>query len=151
MKLQWIMAAAAGIAAAPGFAAGGNFADIGDPEAGKSAFSQCQACHVVVDEGGNTLAGRTAKTGPNLYGMIGRQAGTVEGFRYSKSIVLAGEQGLIWDADTFVAYVQDPTNYLREVLGDSKARGRMAFKVRKPEDAANLYALIRSLGPSLDD
>ena len=147
MKLQFIVAAAVSLAAAPTLADESNFSDIGDPAAGKGAFSQCQACHVVVDDAGNTLAGRSARTGPNLYGIIGRQAGTVEGFRYGKSIILAGEQGLIWDADAFVAYVQDPMGYLREVLDDSKARGKMAFRVRKPEDALNLYAFLKSLGP----
>ena len=71
----------------------------GDAEAGAEAFSQCQTCHVVVDADGNTLAGKRAKTGPNLYGMVGRQAGTVDGFRYGKSLVEAGEAGLVWDEE----------------------------------------------------
>ena len=119
----------------------------GDPVAGEKAFSKCQTCHVVRDDEGTTLAGRSAKTGPNLYGIIGRQAGSVEGYRYGKSIVKAGEEGLIWDEETFVAYVQDPTGWLRERLGDSKARGKMSFKVRSDEDAVNLYAFLVSIGP----
>lgn len=138
-------ASAMTLLAAPAFA-GGHAS--GDAAAGEEAFNrQCVACHVVVDEEGNKLAGRNARTGPNLYALAGRQAGTVEDFRYGKSIVKAGaEAGLMWSEEAFVAYVQDPTGYLREVLDDKKARGKMAYKVRKEEDAANLYAYLATFG-----
>lgn len=139
MKSIFTAAALAVVATTPAFAEG-------DAAEGESAFRQCQSCHVVVDDAGETLAGRNAKTGPNLYQVSGRQAGTVEGFRYSDSMVEAGEAGLTWDEDTFVEYVQDPTGFLREYLGDGRARGNMSFKVRKEEDAHNLYAYISSLG-----
>ena len=87
-------------------------AHAGDPEAGKAAFSQCQTCHVVANDAGEVLAGRNAKTGPNLYGVIGRVAGSVEGFRYGPSLVEAGEKGLVWDEETLVAYLQDPAAFL---------------------------------------
>ena len=122
------------------------FAD-GHIAAGEKAFSQCQTCHVVVDDDGNTLAGRNAKTGPNLYGIVGRTAGTVEGFRYGDDLVAAGEKGLVWDEETFLAYVQNPSAFLKEYLEDNSARGRMSFRVRKEEDAANLYAYLMSIGP----
>lgn len=134
--------AIAGLMAAPALADG--HADV---EAGLSAFKQCQACHVVQDGDGNTLAGRNGKTGPNLYGVIGRAAGSVEGFRYRKSIVEAGEKGLVWDTDNIVAYVQDPTGFLREFLDDSKARSGMSFRVRKEEDAVNLAAFLATAVP----
>ncbi|WP_422071700.1 c-type cytochrome [Tranquillimonas rosea] len=121
--------------------------DVGDASAGEQLFNQCQTCHVVVDDEGNTIAGRNARTGPNLYGVIGRQAGTVEDFRYGDAMVEAGEQGLVWDAETFVQYVQDPTGFLREYLDDSRARGKMSFRVRSEEDAQNLYAYLASVGP----
>lgn len=118
----------------------------GDAAAGEKAFRQCQACHVVENEAGEVLAGRNAKTGPNLYGIAGRAAGSVEGYGYSGPMVAAGEAGLVWDEASFVAYVQDPTAYLREYLDDSGARSAMSFRVRKEEDALNLYAYIASLG-----
>ena len=71
----------------------------GDPEAGAAVFKKCQSCHVVRDDDGTTLAGKRGKSGPNLYGVVGRTAGTLEGFRYKKSIVKAGEGGLVWDAE----------------------------------------------------
>ena len=99
------------------------------------------------DDDGNTLAGRNAKTGPNLYALPGRTVGAVEGFRYGKSIIAVGEGGQAWDEANFVEYVQDPKAYLARVLDDSKARSKMAFKVRSEEDAANLWAFIASLSP----
>ena len=70
----------------------------GDPDAGESAFaSQCANCHNVVSDDGDVLAGRQqVRTGPNLYGIVGRQAGVVDGFRYGNSLVEAGEEGLVW-------------------------------------------------------
>jgi cytochrome c len=63
-------------------------------------------------------------------------------------MVAAGEKGLVWDQASFVAYVQDPTPFLREYLEDTGARGSMAFKVRSEEDAKNLYAFLASLAPA---
>ncbi len=124
----------------------------GDADAGADTFQrQCVACHIVQDADGETLAGRNARTGPNLYGVIGRQAGVVEGFRYGASMVEAGEAGLVWDEDSFVAYVQDPNGFLREVLDNRRARGQMSFQVRNPDDAANLYAFLATFSPVAED
>ncbi len=144
----FLMTAAATLVAGTAFA-GGHAS--GDPDAGEAAFRQCQSCHVVADADGNVLAGRAAKTGPNLFGLPGRTAGTVEGFRYGKDLVAAGEGGLVWDEATFVAYTQDPTGFLRETLDNSKARSKMTFKLRKEEDAVNLWAYIASVSPEPGD
>ena len=119
----------------------------GDAEAGEKAFNQCKACHAIVDADGNDIV-KGGKTGPNLYGLPGRTAGMEEGFtKYKKSLVAAGEGGLVWDEANFVAYVQDPNAFLKEVTGDSKARSGMAFRVRKEDDAANIWAYIASVSP----
>lgn len=117
----------------------------GDPAAGEEAFQQCISCHVVVDGSGETLAGRNARTGPNLYNVAGNTIGSVEDFRYGNGIELANEQGLVWDEANFVAYVQDPTNWLREATGDRRVRGKMSYRVRDEGDALNLYAYLASL------
>lgn len=142
MKVTLIAAAAAALMAAPAFADGHAS---GDPAAGESAFRQCQSCHVVQNAAGDVLAGRAAKTGPNLFGIAGATAGQVEGFNYSDGLVAAGEAGMVYDEATFVAYVSDPTGKIREATGDDSARGKMSFRVRKEEDAINLYAFIASL------
>ncbi|WP_371156120.1 cytochrome c family protein [Jannaschia sp. 2305UL9-9] len=116
-------------------------APTGDAAGGERAFRQCQSCHVVQDGDGEVLAGRAAKTGPNLYGVVGRSYGAVEDFRYSDIMLAAGEMGTIYDEANFVAYVMDPTGHLQEVTGDS-GRGKMSYKVRKEEDALNLYAFL---------
>jgi len=141
-----VLALGATALSAPAFA-GGHLAATGDAEAGERAFRQCQSCHVVVNDAGETLAGRAAKTGPNLYNIAGRTAGAQEDFRYSDLLIAAGEQGVIYDEATFVGYVQDPTGYMQEVTGTNE-RGKMSYRVRKEEDALDLYAYLLSLGSS---
>ena len=121
---------------------------VGDVAAGEKAFRKCATCHVVRDDEGQVLAGKKAKTGPNLFGIIGRQAGSIEGFRYGKSIIAAGEAGLIWDLEKFTIYAQDPKAFLQEFLDDKRARSKMSYKVRGEEDAVNLGAFLASLGPA---
>lgn len=137
------IAATTATLAVPAFADG--HAASGDPAAGEKAFRQCISCHVVQNEAGDTLAGRNAKTGPNLYGIAGGKFGMVEDFRYSDINQLAAEmEDLVITEEVFVTYVQDPTAYLREVTGDN-GRSKMTYKVRKEEDAVNLYAYLASL------
>ncbi len=143
MTSKTLLAAATTLAMAPVAWADGHAS--GDAAAGEAAFRQCIACHVVVNEAGETLAGRNARTGPNLYAIGGATAGSQEGFRYSPSLTAANEAGLVWDEANFVAYVQDPTGFLREALDDGSARGAMAFRVRSEDDALNLYAYLVSL------
>lgn len=122
----------------------------GDVAAGEKAFRQCVSCHVVVNDEGEKLAGKNGKTGPNLFGIIGSHFGKADGFRYSDIIQLAStDDGPVVNEEVFVTYVQDPTAYLREVTGD-KGRSKMTFKVRKEEDALNLYAYLASIATSPD-
>ena len=69
-----------------------------DVAAGERVFAQCRACHQV---------GPTAKNavGPQLNGLIGRKAGTVEGYNYSPA---NKNSGLTWDEATFADYIKDP-------------------------------------------
>jgi cytochrome c len=141
MKLILTTLAFAALAAAPALAAG-------DAEAGAKVFNQCQTCHVVANEAGEVLAGKGAKTGPNLYAVVGRKAGSVEGFKYGESIVAMGAGGYVWTEEGLAEYVQDPAKFLKTTLGDDKAKSKMMFKVKKPEDAANVAAFIASLAPA---
>lgn len=134
-------AAALTLLAAPAFADGHAS---GDAAAGQEQFErQCVSCHVVADADGNVLAGRAAKTGPNLYGLAGRLPGSVEGFRYGDALASLGEalpDG--WTEEAFVAYVQDPTTYLRETLEDRRARSKMSYKVRDEAQATDIFAYL---------
>jgi len=118
----------------------------GDPAAGATAFNMCQTCHVVQDASGTILAGRNGRQGPNLYGVVGRQAGVVDGFRYGASIVQAGAAGLVWDEESFVGYLKNPNVFLREFLNDRRARGNMAFQVPNAATASDLYAFLAQFG-----
>ena len=63
---RFIFALFAGVLAS-GALADGHSAS-GDASAGEVAFNKkCVACHVVVTDAGEKLAGRNSKSGPNLY------------------------------------------------------------------------------------
>ena len=65
----------------------------GDAAAGEKVFKKCVACHAVGE-------GAKHKVGPQLNGVIGRVAGTAEGYKYSKPMMEAGAGGLSWTAET---------------------------------------------------
>lgn len=123
----------------------------GDAAKGETAFKKCQSCHVVANAEGEVLAGKSAKTGPNLYGVAGRAAGMVEDFRYGKDLVAAGEAGMVFDEATFVTYVMDPKAAIQEALDDGKARSKMSYRVRKEDEAKDLYAFLLSLAPPMEE
>lgn len=114
----------------------------GDAEAGKKTFNKCKSCHMIADPAGEVIV-KGGKTGPNLFGIAGRTAGTYEGFKYGDSIVAAGEKGLAWDEATFVEYVQDPKAFLKSYLDDTSAKSKMTFKLKKGGE--DVYAYIASV------
>ncbi len=128
-------------------------AQAGDIEAGAAAFaSQCQNCHNVTDSDGEVLAGRpNVRTGPNLYGVFGRQAGTYDGFRYGASLVEAGEAGLEWTPDNMTPYLLDPVSFLRETLDNNRARSQMSFRVRDEGTAADIIAFLTQFSDVAED
>jgi cytochrome c2 len=66
--------------------------------AGEAVFKkQCSMCHSVVP-------GKKG-IGPNLFGLVGRAAGTVPDFRYSEA---NRTSGLTWDAATLDRYIKAP-------------------------------------------
>ena len=141
MKLTLTAFAMALVTAAPAFAAG-------DVAAGEKVFAKCATCHVVQNEAGETLAGKNAKTGPNLYGVIGRVAGSYPEFKYGAGIVELMATGYVWTEEDLAVYVLNPTKFLQEKTGDSKAKSKMAFKLAKEEDGANVAAFLASLAPA---
>lgn len=107
-----------------------------DIAAGKRFFSKCVACHVV--------APNVHKVGPSLSGLFGRRAATAAGYkRYSKSLMTAGARGLVWNEDMFLQYLHNPNQFLRDYLGDPKARSSMTFPgIRKQNDRENILAYL---------
>lgn len=118
----------------------------GDAAAGESNFRQCTTCHGIASPDGDVIH-RVAPTGPNLWGVAGRVAGSYDGYsRYSKAMQAAGAAGITWTEENFVAYVADPTGYLREVTGDSRARSNMNHRLRG--SAEDIYAYLAQFGPA---
>lgn len=140
MKSKLAILAVLATAAAPAFAAG-------DATKGEATFKQCQTCHAVVNQAGEVLAGK-GKTGPNLYGVIGRVVGSYPDFKYGESILAAGATGLVWDEAGFIDYVQDPANHWKTVLNDKGAKSKMMFKVKNAEAAADVYAYLVQFSPA---
>lgn len=136
--MKTILSSAAMILALSGTA----FAE-GDVAAGEKDFKKCKSCHTIADENGEALF-KGGKTGPNLYRVVGRQAGAYEDFKYGDSIVAAGEAGLVWTEETLVEYIKDPKGFLKEYTGDSAAKSKMTFKWGKPEDIVAFLATFSS-------
>ncbi len=114
-------------------------APAGDPEAGKKVFRKCAACHVI-DSAANKL-------GPSLKGILGRTAGSVDGFKYSKAFQAANDMGLKWTDDVLKAFVADPKDFVKDKIGADKGRTRMAFPgLRKEQDVEDLLAFMKAAG-----
>lgn len=65
---------------------------------GTTAFVRCRVCHTVEK-------GEPNRVGPNLFGVVGRPAGTVAGFAYSDAMK---NSKLTWNEETLEKYIQDP-------------------------------------------
>ena len=63
-------------------------------------------------------------------------------------MIAAGAAGLVWAEAKFIEYVQDPQAFLKTQLADKSAKGKMAFKVKNAEMAADVYAYLVSLAPA---
>jgi cytochrome c len=71
------------------------------PDPGGRAFQRCAACHSVRSDDPRSPA-------PSLRGIVGRRAGSVEGFAYSDAMKAAGRRGLVWDEPALERYLADP-------------------------------------------
>ncbi|MGB8814263.1 MAG: c-type cytochrome [Paracoccaceae bacterium] len=101
-------------------------------EAGAKVFKKCAACHKVGE-------GAKSGTGPVLNGVVGRAAGTVEGFKYSSAMTEAGTGGMVWDAATLGSYLADPKAFL--------PKNKMSFAgLKKDEDRAAVIAYLSTFG-----
>ncbi|MGC6497084.1 MAG: c-type cytochrome [Candidatus Puniceispirillaceae bacterium] len=99
-------------------------AHAGDVAAGEKVFKKCKACHYAAKE--------KNKTGPHLVNLIGREAGSIEGYKYSKAMK---SSGIVWDEETLTAYLRAPKKYLKGT--------KMAFAgLRKDADIANVIAYL---------
>lgn len=113
----------------------------GDAAEGEGDFKKCKSCHTIAN--GDDVIVKGGKTGPNLFGVVGRAAASEEGFKYGASLMAAGEAGLVWDEEKLVTYLADPTAFLKEETGDSGAKSKMTFKLKDGEDVAAYLASLQ--------
>ena len=79
--------------------AGSASAQSGNEARGERLFNQqCKACHTLDKDGARTV-------GPNLHGLVGRKAGSTEGFSSSDAMKASG---IVWDDKTLVEYLKNP-------------------------------------------
>ncbi len=127
MRRMMIAMAVATAAWMPGMAS----AQSGDAAAGQRVFNQCRACHT------NNEGGRNG-VGPNLWGIVGRRAASIEGFRYSANMRTLGEGGHTWTNDNLAAYITNPKAVAPQ--------GSMSYPgLRNAEQLANLIAYLNTL------
>lgn len=77
--------------------------DSADLDNGRRVFARCRACHTITEGGPNM-------TGPNLYGVFGREAGDKEGYNYSTAL---REAEFTWDAEQLDHWLENPREFLR--------------------------------------
>lgn len=103
-------------------------AQAADADKGEKVFKKCKACHTVEKDGKNRI-------GPNLYGVVGRKAAAVEGFKYSDAMK---ESGLTWDEATLDAFLEKPKKVMKKT--------KMAFPgLRKDDQRADVIAYLKAL------
>jgi len=112
-------------AGASAFAAMVAAADAGN---GEKLYRRCQACHKLED-GANGV-------GPHLYGVVGRDIASADGFNYSDA--LSGIDGA-WTLDQLSAWIENPREFA--------PGNRMGFAGLKDEqDRADLMAYLQTIG-----
>jgi len=130
-----ILLALAAAFAAPAFA--------GDPAAGEQDFKKCKACHSIIAADGSAIV-KGGKTGPNLFGIVGRPVASAADFAYGDSILAVGAAGAVWDEASLAAYMSNPTGWLQEQTGDTSAKSKMSFKLGAgAEDVAAYLATMK--------
>ncbi|MBD9525853.1 MULTISPECIES: cytochrome c family protein [Paracoccus] len=115
-----------------------------DAANGEKEFKKCKACHMIQSPDGTDVV-KGGKTGPNLFGVVGRKAGTQEGFKYSDALVKLGEAGEVWTTDDLAAYITDPNKYVEEKVGDKTLKTKMTFKMAKNQ--ADVVAFLAQHSP----
>ena len=98
---------------------------------GEKVYKKCKACHQLGE-------GAKNRSGPILTGVVDRAAGTIEGFKYSKAMKQAAEDGLIWDAENLTAFLAKPKAFMKGT--------KMSFAgIKKDAEMAAILAYLQSV------
>jgi cytochrome c len=98
--------------------------------ADEKVFNKCKACHSVIAADGTEVV-KGGKTGPNLFGVIGRPVASVADYAYGDSIKAVGAAGKVWDEASLVTYLADPAAWLAANGAGDGAKSKMTFKLAK--------------------
>lgn len=100
-------------------------------DAGAAVAKKCGACH-------NFVEGAGAKVGPDLYNIVDRGIGSVDGFKYSDPLQKAHAAGEKWTYKHLYHFLKNPK-------ADMPGTAMGFAGLPKSEDRANLIAYLRSL------
>ena len=123
--------------AAPAFA---------DPDAheGEENFKKCKSCHSITAPDGTEVQ-KGGKTGPNLWGVVGRVVGSAPDFKYGEGLLEVDAKGTVWDEAQIATYLADPTAWVKAAAADDAAKSKMSFKLTDAEAAADMAAYLATL------
>ncbi len=100
---------------------------MGDLVHGEKVFKKCSACHMIASDGKNLI-------GPNLWGVIGRNAAAISDYKYSKAMIAYGKK---WTFEEMNGYLIKPQAYIKGT--------KMAFAgLRKEKDRASVILYMNS-------
>ena len=106
--------------------------------------TKCKICHSIYN--GDDVILKGGKIGPNLFGVMGRVAGHAEGYDHSKTLIEAGDKGLVWDEAQTADYLAGTKDFLRAFLGrEDEIYSRMSFRVKSDEDRKAIAAYLATL------
>jgi len=121
---QLVLTLVASLAASAGWSE-----TLGDPVKGAKVFKKCQSCHQVGE-------GAKNRVGPHLNGIFGSKAGSDPTAKYSKGLIRAGDDGLVWTHETLDAFIENPKALV--------SKTRMSFRgIKGADDRLDLLAYLR--------
>ena len=98
---------------------------------GEKVFKKCAACHSIVQGGAN-------KIGPALWGVLGRKAGSISDYKYSKSMVTFGKS---WSVEEVNGFLKKPKDWVNGTkmsfagLKNAKDRAAVILYMNKNTDS----------------
>ena len=98
---------------------------------GEKIFKKCSSCHSIAQGGGN-------KIGPALWGVLGRKAGSISDYKYSKAMVTYGKP---WSFEEMNSFLTKPKDWIKgtkmSFIGLRSAKDRAAVVLYMNENTDN--------------
>ena len=100
-------------------------------EEGAKVFKQCSACHSIAEGGKN-------KIGPALWGVLGRQVGSLPDYKYSKAMAAHGKK---WTFEEMNGFLLKPKDWIKgtkmSFAGLKNEKDRAAVILYMNENSSN--------------